>query len=481
MTDELDLLTRYMSEAPDPARDVLEAARRTLDMAIEGERDTRGPGRAGSRRRRSVLVGALVAVAAAAILLAALVLPASSPSRTPVSTGRVAAPSWRLVSSTTSPFRSLPPGGQTSLQCVTDTVCYSPGATRSQLFRTTDGGQSWQATAPIPVAPTDGATPLFSCGDAQTCAVLGSPGTSIPHALATFSRTTDGGRSWTTSSIPMPTGIPGAYPRRFSCGDALHCVLSVSGHAAPSGAGQGATGASVGTFLSTADGGKTWAQATAVPSVAAAFVWTMTCTADGSCLAVAALGANPHSWVVGLSSRDWGMTWVAGPPAVFNDAPILYASCGDATHCMLVPLAGPAGAPYEVATTADAGQTWQVQGPPPGWQNIATGVDCANATDCWIATSLYDANSPAGAYSEPTIESTHDGGITWSTVPLPSAKPPISDVLTLSCPSSGDGCMGIGNLQDHFELPKGRPRRPQPLSGPLVISNLPPTAPSGAG
>jgi hypothetical protein len=203
----------------------------------------------------------------------------------------------------------------------------------------------------------------------------------------------------------------------------------------------------------------------------------MTCTADGSCLAVSALGANPHSWVEALSSHDWGMTWVAGPPAVFNDAPILYASCGDATHCMLVPLAGPSGAPYEIATTSDAGQNWQVHGPPPAWQNIATGVDCANATDCWIATSLYDAHSPAGAYSEPTIEATHDGGGTWSTVALPSAKPPISDVLTLSCPPSGDGCMGIGNLQDHFVLPKGRPHKLQPLSGPLVISNLPPAAP----
>ena len=144
---------------------------------------------------------------------------------------------------------------------------------------------------------------------------------------------------------------------------------------------------------------------------------------------------------------------------------------------MLVPLAGPSGEPYEIATTSDAGQTWQVQGTPAGWQNIATGVDCANATDCWVATSLYDGHNPAGAYSEPTIESTHDGGSTWSTVPLPSAKPPISDVLTLSCPPSGDGCMGIGNLQDHFVLPKGPPHKPQSLSGPLVISNLPPATP----
>lgn len=481
MTDELDLLTRYMADAPDPGPNALEASRRILEFAIEEEHASSAQSGAVIYRsrtiRRCVLAGALVAVAAAAVLVAALVVPTSSPSHAPVSEGAGAPSSWRLVDSTTSPFRSLPPGGQTSLQCVTDTVCYSPGATTSQLFRTTDGGESWQATAPVPVAQ-NGLQSSFACADVETCVVLGPPGTSSPHALATFARTTDGGRSWSTSSISTPAGIPGAYIGRFSCGDALHCVVSVGGNTAPGASGQAATGTPIGTFLSTADGGKTWTQATTAPSAAAASVWTMTCTSDGSCLAVSAMGRNPDSWIVGLSSRDWGLTWVAGPPAVYNDAPILYASCGDATHCMLVPLAGPSGAPYEIATTSDAGQTWQVQARPAGWENIATGVDCANATDCWIATSLYDGNSPAGAYSEPTIESTHNGGSTWSTVALPAAKPPIADVLTLSCPPSGDGCMGIGNLQDHFLLPKVRPPKPQALSGPLVISNLPPADPS---
>jgi hypothetical protein len=186
------------------------------------------------------------------------------------------------------------------------------------------------------------------------------------------------------------------------------------------------------------------------------------------------MGRIPNAWIVGLRSTDWGATWVAGPPAVYNAAPILYASCGDAKHCTLVPVSGPSSAPYEIATTSDAGLSWEVEGPSAGWLNMPTGVSCANATDCWVAMSKYDTHSPAGAYSEPTIESTHDGGITWSTIPLPSSKPPISDVLTLSCPPSGDGCMGIGNLQDHFIRPRTRPSKPGPLSGPLVISNLPP-------
>jgi len=204
-------------------------------------------------------------------------------------------------------------------------------------------------------------------------------------------------------------------------------------------------------------------------------VWTLNCSADGSCLAVSALGSYPNSYVVGLRSDDWGLTWLAGAPAVYNDAAIMYASCGDATHCMLVPLAGPSKAPYEIATTSDAGETWQVSGPPVGWENMPTAVSCATADDCWIAMSTYDSNSPAGAYSQPVIETTNDGGTIWSSDALPTAKPPIADVLTLSCPPSGDGCMGIGNLSDHFLRPSGPTSPTGPLSGPLVISNLPNT------
>ena len=37
MTDELDLLTRYMADAPDPGPNALEASRRALELAIEEE------------------------------------------------------------------------------------------------------------------------------------------------------------------------------------------------------------------------------------------------------------------------------------------------------------------------------------------------------------------------------------------------------------------------------------------------------------
>jgi hypothetical protein len=142
---------------------------------------------------------------------------------------------------------------------------------------------------------------------------------------------------------------------------------------------------------------------------------------------------------------------------------------------MLVP-AGSTTTRYEIITTSNAGASWQVSSPPAGWENMPTAVSCANANDCWIAMSTYDAHSPAGVYSQPAIEATSDGGTTWSSVGLPTSQPPIGDVLTLSCPPTGDGCMGIGQLSDHFQIPAGNTppsSTPPTQSGPLVISNLP--------
>ena len=54
MTDELDLLTRYMTEAPDPAPPVLEAAQQSLEMVIEEERSPSArPGAAGRGSHRT--------------------------------------------------------------------------------------------------------------------------------------------------------------------------------------------------------------------------------------------------------------------------------------------------------------------------------------------------------------------------------------------------------------------------------------------
>jgi len=432
---------------------------------------TRRPRLYGGRLRPSLALTALTVAAVAALVTGLLIAgsksaPAPSSSATPSG-----ALSFRLVDVTTSPFRSLSPGATVGLQCVTDLVCYSPGASQEDFYQTSNGGLSWEQTAPLPNATDGQAWTLFSfsCSTVETCAIVYVPiGTTNNVPLAQFILTTDGGAHWTMSEIPVPTGYQNPSVGRFTCGDASHCVLSVSGDApTASGTSSSSPPQRIGMFLSTADAGQTWTQSTSAPSGPAAAVWTLNCDTDGSCLAVSALGDSPNHYVVGLRSNDWGLTWQAGAPSDSFDAAILYASCGDTTHCMLVPAGSPT-TPYEIITTSNAGATWRVSSPPAGWENMPTALSCANADDCWVAISTYDAGSAAGVYSEPTINATHDGGATWSTVALPTARPPIANVLTLTCPPTGDGCMGIGNLSDHFVLPTSGAQ-----SGPLVISNLP--------
>jgi hypothetical protein len=427
---------------------------------------------AGPTRRRVPLVLTALTVAAVAALVTGLLIVESknapAPSSSATATGAL---SFQLVDVTgSSPFRSVSPGATINLQCVTDLVCYSLGASGDDLYQSTDGGQSWVQTTPLPTVSGDVGWSMlsFSCPTVGTCAIVEVPiGPASGGTLAQFILTTDGGANWTASAIPAPVGLSNPTASRFACGDATHCVLSVTGSSSPS--------QQVGTFLSTADAGLTWTQATSVPSAPAGGVWTINCGTDGSCLAVSALGDSADHYVVGLRSDDWGLTWQAGAPSDSFGAAILYASCGDTTHCMLVP-AGSTTTRYEIITTSNAGASWQVSSPPAGWENMPTAVSCANANDCWIAMSTYDAHSPAGVYSQPAIEATSDGGTTWSSVGLPTSQPPIGDVLTLSCPPTGDGCMGIGQLSDHFQIPAGNTppsSTPPTQSGPLVISNLP--------
>jgi photosystem II stability/assembly factor-like uncharacterized protein len=426
------------------------------------------------RIRPSFAFSAL-AVVVVVVLVTGFLTIGSRNAPSPKTTTAPGALSFRLLDLTSSPFRSLSPGATINLQCVTDVVCYSPGTSQNDFYRTSDGGQSWEQTAPLP-SPSDepGWNMLsFSCPTVETCAIVDVPGVAIGKVVAQFILTTDGGAHWSTTAVPAPKGVPNPSASRFVCGDATHCLLSVTGSStSPSGTGSNSPLLRVGTFLSTADAGLTWTQATSVPSAPAGAVWTVNCSTDGSCLAISALGSDPNSYVVGLHSNDWGLTWLAGAPSDSFDAAILYASCGDTSHCMLVPAGSPT-TPYEIITTSNAGATWHMSSPPAGWENMPTAVSCANANDCWIATSTYDVQSTAGVYSQAAIEATYDGGTTWSSVALPTTAPPIGDVVALSCPQSGDGCMGIGNLQYHF-LPPSGPTSPTVLpSGPQVISNLP--------
>ncbi|MGH9072023.1 MAG: hypothetical protein ACRDX8_12880, partial [Acidimicrobiales bacterium] len=147
----------------------------------------------------------------------------------------------------------------------------------------------------------------------------------------------------------------------------------------------GASKSPAGAFLWTRDGGVSWSQASVSSPGAVAGVSALTCSPDGSCLALASLGAVPNFTLVGLRSADGGKTWTAGPPTTYRSGGgSMFSACGDASHCMAAFSSDSRAGGIVIATTANQGATWSVSPAPPTWDNLATALSCATGLDCSV-------------------------------------------------------------------------------------------------
>ena len=209
----------------------------------------------------------------------------------------------------------------------------------------------------------------------------------------------------------------------------------------------------------------------------------VSCADAGDCVVVGTTGfsttpaGSSTASGAALYSADGGASWAAAAvPA--GIAVVRAVSCSDATHCMAVANgrssaatavagAGPYG-PSTVLTSTDGGRSWTS----PGSNGLApadlAAIACPTAADCW-ATGL---GFKGGTAAPPTgiIESTDDGGATWSTEALPTrASAPqqagtglvdldIEDVSSISCPADGS-CLAMAaqgssaaSTQQHLAL-----------------------------
>jgi photosystem II stability/assembly factor-like uncharacterized protein len=173
-----------------------------------------------------------------------------------------------------------------ALQCVAPSTCVtvgflqspagSPSSPPAMVLYSSDGGSTW-TTSSLPSLPsTPGALSRLTCSDASDCmaSFFEKPG-----LTSTVLVSDNGGQSWSQSGSSPPGFVSG-----LSCPTASDCWTS--GIVAPNNAGQPVLVARAGGFISsTTDGGGTWQSAQLPDGIGP--VVDISCPSDSTCYAIA--------------------------------------------------------------------------------------------------------------------------------------------------------------------------------------------------
>jgi hypothetical protein len=385
-------------------------------------------------------------IAAAVILVAGIVALAGGSPRT----GRPqAGRSTRPASASPGPRTSTPPGGTPAsvtamtivsqpkalravgvlgsnsnfLYCSSRPVCYIQGyrsKNHPDIVRSDDGGATWTQGAALPFLPVTAPwNAQLTCPRPRTC---------FSGYQTGLIETRDGFAHFTF----QPVTSPGSFVDMVSCPTVLHCVADVVGNNGR-------------RFIYSADGGRSWAAATAPAVSARVTVGQISCSRD-HCIALLLGGDERAAMVSALSSADGGQTWTEAPRfRSIGGQEEWRFDCGDGRHCVVT---GNDGNFAWIDVTRSGAIDISTQHYPKGFPPSGDAVSCATGRDCFIElTNIVGGQD----YTDNVIEVTRDFGRTWSA----QIKTPIASVY-LSCPVRA-GCVAVA------------PKNPQEL---VVLSNL---------
>jgi hypothetical protein len=459
MTDTLEtqiriLVTELMDSAPQApsVHDIeLLEARRGVKLEPPVVDDETGRLRRGPRRLR---FAAVVAVAAVVVVIAGLLVVGGN--STPQGrTTNVQTGTWKLMDDPLSgtwqlnPTGGPPPG---SLSCPTPAICYAMSGNYNSpsidapllsesLYASSDAGSTW-STLPMP----DGFAPTseIACGGASDC-VAGGTYNGKPVLVTT----NDGGHSFAIA--PLPVGV--GHLDTLTCTSTDFCA----GLAAPSEYLEFTP--TDATFLSTADGGKTF---TDTPILTGDSMQSLACTSNLDCSAVGwsdALGANHITDGVAARTTDGGQSWTAGTlPAGLGISYQSKLACGDAQHCSVsgiiaITVTNPSP-PYCLnhtqpeapgATTTPPTIPTSVQGPAvAAISQLESGLATNQVLKLAQSGQQLPCNGPRTQTSFVSdLASTTDGGLSWSPDALPTNVPEPM-ISHLSCPTENE-CWAAGS------------------------------------
>jgi photosystem II stability/assembly factor-like uncharacterized protein len=240
-----------------------------------------------------------------------------------------------------------------------------------------------------------------SCPSANDCVAVGSDGGQSGVA----STSTNGGKTWSQSALTSGSPVLNAV----DCASTSLCVA----------VGQGVSARST-------DGGATWTNASLPTSNTT--LLGVDCPSASLCVSVGVSPGNagPYGGQL-LVSSNGGTTWTA-PSLPASPGALGSVACPTSTFCVSV------GA--SILVTNNRGQSWSLA-TVKGGTGVLRSVSCQSATVCVAigANPAVAQNSNAAAFGVVTT----DGGITWTSVPMPSGSATLSQ---LSCSSSS--CLAAG-------------------------------------
>lgn len=405
----------------------------------------------GTRRRRRLITGGTVAVAAVVALFGSLVIQPGArtvPRQAAGATGSVAPTAWHLVSDVSQGSWQEHPSlsgsqRQYGLVCPTSTTCYTQeiglptggdSSPATAIEVTLDGGATWtQVSLPDGTLTSTG----LACVDASNCAAGATDG-----GNAVFVTTDDGGQTWTVQ--PGPSQLSSSFQFfDVACTTAASCI-AIGGESPTDGSSSEAY-----FSLTTSDGGQDWADS-AYP---AGFVpEAVNCSTAGDCETAGFESPTspntPGTPGGALYSTDGGSTWAAA--SVPSDAgPLVSISCDGQGDCTGVTFGDSLGnrTGGQVLTTSDGGQSWTMSagdGLPP---SLLQGLSCSTASYCWVGGAQLpsgdgDSTKPIDlANLQGQLASTTDGGQTWQEAQLPPDLA-TSVVVSVSCPTTAT-CLAL--------------------------------------
>jgi photosystem II stability/assembly factor-like uncharacterized protein len=264
------------------------------------------------------------------------------------------------------------------------------------VYRTTDGGTSWNRVSLSPTGDIDS----VSCPSASHCVAVGED--SNNEGLGRAILTTDGGRRWTVTSMSLPGGDHfGATT--VDCPSSSICFSGGGGGVAKS-----------------TDGGRTW-KTEGINPQAYDTVMQVDCPTTSVCDAA----ANGHL----LRTTNGGASWTQQLAPI--NAIYWGVSCPTASTCGVVTSSG------TFLRTTDGGQKWTRHSV--GLKQ-ATIVSCASMSTCEV-----------GGFTQASIWAVYEttnGGNTWTPdrLPVPPATDPNGNIQSLrGIQRYADGtCMMVG-------------------------------------